>query len=1060
MDTATPDPDADLSRQTTLLVLSMPGCRFSPDTDHQASHSEQPELAELHQALLSANGSDWHDWNALPEDWATSATARHTVKQLQAGFDSSQPVAIRSHLLGRLLPVWQQALTQGERHAVYLLPLCSPQQISTALAAAMPEWQARLLWLRHVLDAEAASRGQARLLLCVDANGNTGNAGWAQTLNRIAGEPQMSAALLAAAEPLEMADLASASRPSAPEPQANANPTANQLTIVQWSEHAWQALQRLCAIDAGEMADQAEAEQVLQQLDTVRSAFDAACSLMGGLLFDQQAGQLQHQQSAADSHRPGTQQADDQQRRLAAELDRAEARIDALMLSSPGNPDNATILAQRDAALLQLNALQGSDAWFSAKPVHWLEQRKPGLVRRTMQLPRLGLWALTGKLAAKRKLQTEVMAIQRAGLFDAAWYISHNADVVLSGHQPLLHWVSVGWREGRDPHPLFDTTSYLHQHPELLHSGTNPLLDYLQAGADGGRRCSRLFDSVWYAQQHAEVQAAGLAPLSHYLLHGAAAGLDPSPLFDHHWYLQQSADVAQSGGNPLMHFIAFGAAAGRDPCPFFSTVWYLQRYPDVAAAGVNPLKHYIEHGATEGRDPGPQFATRWFSAQHAEIAELGENPLAWYLHHPQHEQMEPYPGLQPPVSAQRDSASAILDDSAALSQLLPDWNATKDDCWQTLASGGIGAKPGNSVLVVDEKHPTPDLDSGSFRMRQILACLVGAGLEVVFVGDQQPVDERYVRELQQQGITTLTGRKAALRHLMSRGSAFRAVILSRPASAERYLPLVRAFATNASVIYDTVDLHWVRLQRGAQVADDPTELLASAEHYRRLELANARAADITIAITDEERDTLLTAEPALQVTVVPNIHDIVADVAPFDSRKDLFFIGSYAHPPNVEAMHWLVAEVLPLVVQQLPGVRLRMVGSEMPDEIAALASEHVDAIGYAEDVSAYFQQSRVFVAPLLHGAGMKGKVGQSLSYGLPVVTTSIGAEGIGLEDGVSAMISDDAAGLAQRIVDAYQDPALWQRLSSEGQAVIARRFSPAVVERQILDMLNTPEPQR
>ena len=191
----------------------------------------------------------------------------------------------------------------------------------------------------------------------------------------------------------------------------------------------------------------------------------------------------------------------------------------------------------------------------------------------------------------------------------------------------------------------------------------------------------------------------------------------------------------------------------------------------------------------------------------------------------------------------------------------------------------------------------------------------------------------------------------------------------------------------------------------------------------------------------------------------PQARRSLATELPHCDRRDLFFIGSYAHPPNIEAMHYLVTEILPLVNRELPDVRLQMVGSEMPDEIAALASPQVNAIGYAEDVSQYFLQSRVFVAPLLHGAGMKGKVGQSLSYGLPVVTTPIGAEGIGLSDGVSALISDSSEGLARRIIDAYRDEALWNTLSREGQAVIARRFSSAAVERQILELVEAAEPR-
>jgi glycosyltransferase involved in cell wall biosynthesis len=327
------------------------------------------------------------------------------------------------------------------------------------------------------------------------------------------------------------------------------------------------------------------------------------------------------------------------------------------------------------------------------------------------------------------------------------------------------------------------------------------------------------------------------------------------------------------------------------------------------------------------------------------------------------------------------------------------------------------------------------------------------GLDVVFVGDQAPVANHYITDIESLGITCFTGRKAGLRHLMSRGFDTGTALLSRPGVCERYLSLVRAFAPNATILYDTVDLHWVRLERAASVSNDPGPLLQSANRYHRVELVNARASDITIAITDDERKVLLAQDPELQVSVIPNIHDIREQVEPFGQRSGLFFIGSFVHLPNIEAVHYLVNEILPRVAKHIPDIRLHIVGSQMPDDIAALASDQVDPVGYVDDVSPWFNQSRLFVAPLLHGAGMKGKIGQALSFGLPVVTTTIGAEGMGLSDGDSALISDDPQDFAQRIVAAYLDATLWQRLSSNGQGVIARQFSPTTVRHRIAALI-------
>jgi glycosyltransferase involved in cell wall biosynthesis len=134
-------------------------------------------------------------------------------------------------------------------------------------------------------------------------------------------------------------------------------------------------------------------------------------------------------------------------------------------------------------------------------------------------------------------------------------------------------------------------------------------------------------------------------------------------------------------------------------------------------------------------------------------------------------------------------------------------------------------------------------------------------------------------------------------------------------------------------------------------------------------------------------------------------------------------------------------------------VRLNIVGSDMPADIQRLKAKDVEPLGYVPDVNPLFEQARVFVAPLRHGAGMKGKVGHALSFGLPVVTTSIGAEGIGLISGETALISDDPDEFANMVARLYTDEGLWTRLSSSGRELIASRFSEGVVKEKLIALV-------
>ena len=381
------------------------------------------------------------------------------------------------------------------------------------------------------------------------------------------------------------------------------------------------------------------------------------------------------------------------------------------------------------------------------------------------------------------------------------------------------------------------------------------------------------------------------------------------------------------------------------------------------------------------------------------------------------------------------------------SSLIPDW----DGDWEALIPILTGATDG--LLVVDWKPPTPDCDSGSYRMNKILDCLAETGRPLYFIGDQDVRNPAYLQSVRDKGIVTAIGRQQAVTLLMSCGAQLGTVILSRPEVTERYLPLVRALAVRARVLYDTVDLHWVRLERGAEIAADNAAMTTAAAHYKALELANIAATDATIAITADEKDMVLAELPAATVHVLPNIHDITADVPPFEQRSGLFFIGSFGHAPNGEAVDYLVSEIMPRVSREIPDISLTIVGSNMPDAIKQLASDNLKPLGYVADIAPCFESARLFVAPLLHGAGMKGKVGQALSYGLPVVTTPVGAEGIGLSDGENVLIANDPDQLATQILRAYRDPELWSRLSSAGRAHIDRHFSSEVVKHSVLDLI-------
>jgi glycosyltransferase involved in cell wall biosynthesis len=253
----------------------------------------------------------------------------------------------------------------------------------------------------------------------------------------------------------------------------------------------------------------------------------------------------------------------------------------------------------------------------------------------------------------------------------------------------------------------------------------------------------------------------------------------------------------------------------------------------------------------------------------------------------------------------------------------------------------------------------------------------------------------------------------------------------------------------SNVIYDMVDLHWLRYQREMQLSGD-RNLGDVVEHFRRIELFNTANADLVLAITDEERDLLLIEQPNADVEVLPNIHEIYPPRTHFTQRKGLLFIGGFWHTPNEDAVIYFVKDILPRITEELPDIVFYIIGSNMPGSVRSLNSANVKPLGFVPDVAPYFESCRVFVAPLRFGAGMKGKVGQSVSHGLPVVTTQIGAEGMGLQDEKHLLVADNPQDFADRVVRLYRDEILWHRLSTAGLAHLEARYSSESARKRMV----------
>jgi glycosyltransferase involved in cell wall biosynthesis len=165
------------------------------------------------------------------------------------------------------------------------------------------------------------------------------------------------------------------------------------------------------------------------------------------------------------------------------------------------------------------------------------------------------------------------------------------------------------------------------------------------------------------------------------------------------------------------------------------------------------------------------------------------------------------------------------------------------------------------------------------------------------------------------------------------------------------------------------------------------------------------------------------------------------------------FIGGFEHTPNVDAMLWFVSRIMPLIRKQLPDTKFHIIGSKMPEAVRALECDDVVTHGYVENVDSFFESCLLSVAPLRWGAGVKGKINQSMSFGVPVVSTTIGVEGMHLTHGENVLVADTAAEFAEEVVRLHRDAQLWERLSKNGIENVEQYFSLGAARRNLEELL-------
>lgn len=357
------------------------------------------------------------------------------------------------------------------------------------------------------------------------------------------------------------------------------------------------------------------------------------------------------------------------------------------------------------------------------------------------------------------------------------------------------------------------------------------------------------------------------------------------------------------------------------------------------------------------------------------------------------------------------------------------------------------------VLVLDANAPDPTRDSGSVRMGRILQFISELGLRPVFMPDNGIVNAENKSFLDAIGVELIgvPGRPRLDQWLNVHSHQVHAALLSRHNVATAHIALIRDHGVG-KVIFDTVDLHHVREQRAAHLRQD-AKLQRQAVRTRQSEIALIKASDSTLVVSQAELEMLQAELPDRNIRLLSNIHDVRGEMRSFHETADLYFIGGYSHHPNQEALEWLVKEIHPRIKAQRPDITLHLIG-EIPDAVAArYAGEGVVVHGHVVSLQPFLTGCRIALAPLLSGAGVKGKINEAMSYGVPVVATPIAAEGMFLVDGQNALIAAGTEEFSTAILRLYSDEVLWCHISEQGYHNIRDHFSSDAARRSIEALL-------
>lgn len=577
-----------LTRVLSLLGAALPRNILGAGAGNETGHWEPSRLVEYHDRLLAELGSSWDDWKALDLSRLT-VKRRSEIKSeitniIEAEYPEGGLFVVKDPRLCRFAPLFIEAMGDTGVTTHVVIPYRNPLEVANSLAARPTVWAAdrlsvfgALLWLRHVLDAEAATRGLPRAFVSYDAL----LADWCDTAHRIV-------ACIGVEWPYAPNDIADLVGEFLTPTQRHHTYTAQDLILDpamrDWVGEAYQAI--------GVLLRDPEHLAALETLDRIHREFDHATPLLDRLLLDAGSAIAENRVQAAEREAAFKQEVETKLARVAADREEEVSRLttklanvgvreqelstqlaNAQMATAEGSKkldalqfelarvqrDAADARAHIDALNAWLAAYENSTSWKMTAPIRALKRGQnsiSGAVRSVTTAIRVGGGIRPTARKALHVLRTE-------GFKGIRWRMDY-AEAVLSNARV-------------EPAPLSPGSNFGSKREiGIVGDASKPLLQATPTSA---------------------VQSTGSIPDEKLIR--------DTGFFDIGHYRSQLDFEVPEDFNDIQHYLTDGWRAGLDPIPSFSTSGYLLRYPDVAKSGFQPLVHYIQRGRGEGRSPNP-----------------------------------------------------------------------------------------------------------------------------------------------------------------------------------------------------------------------------------------------------------------------------------------------------------------------------------------------------------------------------------------------------------------------------------------------------------------------